>query len=104
MASNVMAFGQSLHLSPARTPTFVRPDHSRVTATFGRRNFELDEVDGVEEYCGVIRFREVDFCREGSLAFRLVDVPGRICCAPFDQVRQIHKNGRPVWYQSQKAK
>jgi uncharacterized protein (UPF0248 family) len=79
------------------TPIHKLLNRLRWDPEFARGEFEVGYFDRVAKQVIRVPLRELEFPAETPGAFRCVDAEGRPHRVPFHRVREIFKNGRPLW-------
>ena len=79
------------------TPIRELLNRIRWDADFARGKFELGYFDRVENRVIVVPFESVEFSKDDSRAFRLLDAEGRLHRIPFHRVREVYKDGQCIW-------
>jgi uncharacterized protein (UPF0248 family) len=64
---------------------------------FGRGEFRLGYWDRVLRRIVVVPLREVDVDPHDHFAFQACDDEGRVHRVPFHRVRQVFRDGSPIW-------
>ncbi|HWS14455.1 MAG TPA: DUF504 domain-containing protein [Rhodocyclaceae bacterium] len=64
---------------------------------FGRGRFEIAYWDRVEQALIRVDLREIHDDPESRFGFLLTDADGRVHWVPYHRVRQVWRDGAPIW-------
>jgi uncharacterized protein (UPF0248 family) len=72
-------------------------DRIRWDKDFGKGDFTIGYYDRVLDRIVTVPLRDLHFDPEDHFRFQVVGEEGEIHSVPYHRVKEVHKDGKPIW-------